>query len=228
VTSGGAGWDAPRPLLIAHRTGNTPDQVQDAVAAGADLIEADIHLYRRRLEVRHTKTMGVLPWLWDRWYLVPAKGPRLVLAELVRSLPEDVLLMLDLKGWHQWLGRDVAKAMEAVAPGRPYAVAGRNWSMLNAFEPLDHVRIIHSAANPREAVSLTRRLARHRTDAVCIKQPLLAQDRRSSRVHDLAPVVLTWPVRSEADADTALSSGANGLIIDGVPLLERLANQHRG
>src|SRR5437763_5061456 len=75
-----------QPLLIAHRVGNSPSAIPAAVAAGADLIEADVHLYRRRLEVRHTKTMGVLPWLWDRWYLVPAATERLVLAALVGGL----------------------------------------------------------------------------------------------------------------------------------------------
>ena len=228
MTSGAAdGWDLSRPLLVAHRVGNTPDLVPAAIEAGANLIEADIHLYRRRLEVRHTKTMGVLPWLWDRWYLVPAADPRLVLSELVGAIPDDALLMLDLKGWHRWLGRSVAAAMEAAAPGRPYVAAGRRWAMLDAFEPLSHVRIIHTAASPREASALSRRLARHRTDAVCIKQPLLAQSRWASRMRLLAPLLLTWPVASKSAAESALERGADGLIVDGIPLLAELAQEHR-
>jgi glycerophosphoryl diester phosphodiesterase len=99
--------------------------------------------------------------------------------------------------------------------------------MLDAFEPLDHVRIIHSAASDREAAGLVRRLARHRTDAVCIKEQLLAQPRWVSRMHSLAPVLLTWPVASTSAAQTALARGADGLIVDGIPLLAELAQLHR-
>jgi hypothetical protein len=215
-------------LLIAHRIGNTPESVLAATKAGADLIEADVHLYRRQLEVRHTKTLGILPWLWDRWYLVPAATPRLQLAALIEAIPADTLLMLDLKGWHPWLGRAVAAAMEEVAPGRPYAVSSRQWSMLNAFGHFDHVRIIHSVAVPREAALLSRRLARHRTDAICAKQPLLANPRWAARFRSLCPLLLTWPVASKSAARTALAHGASGLIVDGVPLLADLFAEYHG
>ena len=46
-------------LHVAHRAGNTPDLLTAALADGADLVEADVHLYRGRLEIRHTKTMGL-------------------------------------------------------------------------------------------------------------------------------------------------------------------------
>ena len=214
-----------RPLLIAHRAGNAPETLPDAVNAGADLIEADVHLYRRRLEIRHTKTMGVLPWLWDRWYVVPAGGERLSLARLLEATPPGTTLMLDLKGWHPWLGRTVAAAMEGLAAGRPYVVASRTWPMLTAFERLPHVRIIHTAAGPREALALPRRLARHRTDAVCMHQRLLAQPRWVARARRLAPSLLTWPVASRSAAHDAVARGATGLIVDGVDLLAELANE---
>ena len=222
-------WSAlTEPFLIAHRVGNHPEQLPAAIAAGADLVEADVHLYRRRLEIRHTKTMGVLPWLWDRWYLVPASDPRLYLAALVAQLPPGALLMLDLKGWHPWLGRAVARVMEDAAPGTPYVVAGRNWPMLTAFEPLEHVRIIHSARGPREAAALPRRLARHRTDAVCIHEQLLARPPVVERMQQLAPLLISWPIASRAAADLALQRGAGGLVVDGVEVLADIAAARRG
>jgi hypothetical protein len=211
------------PLLVAHRVGNAPDTIPAALAAGADLIEADVHLYRRRLEVRHTKTMGVLPWLWDRWYLVPAATPRLGLDALVAAVPAGAMLMLDLKGWHPWLGRVVAVAMESAAPGLPYAVSSRSWPTLTAFEPFDHVRLIHSAAGPREARALPRRLARHRTDAVCVHRRLLDEPRWAARLLELSPLLMTWPVRSRDDADHAVARGARALVVDGIDLLAGLA-----
>jgi hypothetical protein len=216
--------DKGHPLLIAHRVGNEPETLPRAVAAGADLIEADVHLYRRRLEVRHTKTMGVLPWLWDRWYLVPAAAERLSLAALVERTPAGVTLMLDLKGWHPWLGRTVAAAMEDAVAGRPYVVASRTWPVLTAFEQLDHVCIIHSVAGPREALALPRRLARHRTDAVCMHQRVLAHSRWAAQARKFAPL-LAWPVASSAAARDALAYGASGLVVDGLDLLADLSRE---
>jgi glycerophosphoryl diester phosphodiesterase len=187
------------------------------------LLEADVHLYRRRLEVRHTKSMGVLPWLWDRWYLVPSAAPRLHLDALTAAVPAGSTLMLDLKGWHPWLGRVVATAMEAAAPGAPYVVASRAWGMLTAFEPLDHVRIIHSARSPREAAALPRRLRAHRTDAICIYRRLLDEPRWVAQLRPLSPVLFTWPVRSRADARNATARGAGGLVVDGIDLVAQLA-----
>ena len=70
------------PLLIAHRAGNDPAHLRAAEDAGADVIEADLHLWRGRLELRHLKTAGPLPVYWDRWALAPpwrrfdsARGP---------------------------------------------------------------------------------------------------------------------------------------------------------
>jgi 2,4-dienoyl-CoA reductase-like NADH-dependent reductase (Old Yellow Enzyme family) len=170
--------------------------------------------------------MGLLPWLWDRWYLVPASAERLLLAALIDGLPDGVTLMLDLKGWHPWLGRAIAKAMEEVAPGRPYVVSGRQWQMLSAFESLEHVQIIHSARSPRELKALPRRIAGHRTDAICMHRQLLANPRWVALARRLAPTLLTWPVVDHATADEALSYGADGLIIDGVDLLAEIARKH--
>ena len=41
-------------LRVAHRAGNDLDRLVVALDGGADLVEADVHLRRGRLEVRHT------------------------------------------------------------------------------------------------------------------------------------------------------------------------------
>ena len=67
----------PRPLLaVAHRSGNTVAGLREALDAGVDLVEADVHAYRGRLEVRHHRSMGGLPFLWDRDGVVPAEPAR--------------------------------------------------------------------------------------------------------------------------------------------------------
>jgi hypothetical protein len=61
-------------------------------------VEADLHLYAGRLEIRHLKTLGPLPILWDRWSLAPPWAPRLLLDRLLGAMAPGTHLMLDLKG----------------------------------------------------------------------------------------------------------------------------------
>ena len=56
-------------LTVAHRAGNSVRSLREALAAGVDLVEADVHRYRRRLEIRHRKWLGPRH-LWDRGELV--------------------------------------------------------------------------------------------------------------------------------------------------------------
>ena len=59
----------PSGVVIAHRAGNSLERLAGAGAV-ADVVEADVHLFRGRLEVRHAKTLGPFPRLWERWYLL--------------------------------------------------------------------------------------------------------------------------------------------------------------
>ena len=63
-------------LAIAHRAGNSLAGLHAANELGVDVIECDVHRHRGHLEVRHLKTAGPLPFLWDRWELAPASAPR--------------------------------------------------------------------------------------------------------------------------------------------------------
>jgi hypothetical protein len=200
-------------LYVAHRAANELDLLTTTRADGADLVEADVHLYRGRLEIRHTKTMGPLPWLWDRWYVVSARAPRVGLAELVAALPRDGMVMLDLKGWHPWLGRRVAEAMRAAAPGVPYVVCSRHWRMLDAFEGVDHVDVVHSVRSRAELARLPRRLSRHRSWGVAVHRGLLPRMDVPALLRSV-DVLLTWPVNTVDVLDEVLQYGVTGVISD--------------
>ncbi|MCU1689174.1 MAG: hypothetical protein JWN20_1102, partial [Jatrophihabitantaceae bacterium] len=94
--------DPHRLLVVAHRAGNNPDALRAALAAGADVIEADVYAFRGRIEVRHARTLG--PWSrrfevdGRRPRLIPVTDPRRTLGEIVRAAGPDASLMLDIKG----------------------------------------------------------------------------------------------------------------------------------
>ncbi len=145
-------------LAVAHRAGNSMARLHSAVALGADVIEADVHSHRGRLEVRHLKTMGPLPWLWDRWELHPASAPRTGLHDLLQAADGGATFMLDLKGRRIEVGERVARMLHEYAPGHPVLVCSRYWPALRPFERLPWVRSVLSARNRHELLLLSRRL----------------------------------------------------------------------
>jgi hypothetical protein len=201
-----SGTGATSPFVVAHRAGNDLLRLNAAAALGLPLAEADVHLYRGRLEVRHRKTAGPLPVLWDRWELAPASGPRLLLEDLLASAPEGgPELMLDLKGHDPRLADRV---LEAVRDRGRVTVCSQDWRLLGRMAEAPGVRIVHSvggrralarllAGGPVEAVSIHRRL---------LDAPSVAALRRRTGL------VMSWPVETVPDARRLAGLGVDGMI----------------
>ncbi len=101
-----------QPLIVAHRAGNHLDKLAEAFALGVDYAETDVWLHRGRLEVRHEKTLGPLPLLYDRGRLFPGWKPRLLLRDVLQAALGQGKLFLDLKGAEPALPGAVASAIE--------------------------------------------------------------------------------------------------------------------
>jgi glycerophosphoryl diester phosphodiesterase len=214
-------------LAIAHRAGNGLATFYEALDAGVDLVELDVHHTRRaNLEVRHTKTLGP-HLLWDRWELFRRKDVDLPsLAVLLGALDGHARLMIDLKGARRGLAPAVAALLRDTVPGLPVVVCTRHWWMLEAFAGDAHVRLVPSVGSRRQ-LQRVRRVLRQRpiswpggrqAFAVCVRRALLTP----SIVDELragAGRVLTWPVDTPAELDDARRLGVSGVISKNLPLL---------
>jgi glycerophosphoryl diester phosphodiesterase len=193
------------PFVVAHRAGNDLTLLRRAHALGLELIEADVHRFRGRLEVRHLKTLGPFGVLWDRWYLAPPGTPRLELHELLAAT--DAPLMLDLKGGRR-LGERVAALTDP-----PVTVCSRRWRALEPFAGRPGVRVVHSVGSRRQLRALRRRFADRRLAGVSIHRRLL--DRAT--VADLrrrAELIVSWPVASAEQARELWEWGVDGVITE--------------
>ncbi len=204
------------PCLIAHRAANDLASLRAAEQQGARIVEADVYLHRGRLEIRHLKTAGLLPVLWDRWRLASAFAPRLLLPDLLGALGPSTELVLDLKGRDPRLAQAVLDVLDA-APRRPdLTVCARRWRLLETFHGRDDVQVVHSVGSPQQLDELRRRggdLA-----GVSIHERLLSP----ALVRELtsrAGLVLTWPVNTPELARRLLDWGVTGLISDRFALL---------
>lgn len=211
-----------RPLAIAHRAGNDPDEARRAFAAGADLIETDIWSYRGRLELRHVKTMGPLPLLWDRWTLEPGWHKRLVLDDLLQALPIEARLFLDLKGEHPDLGRLVVDAITRAQPDRALILCGRNWRQLDPVVDHPDVMTFYSVGSDDELAAIWERLGGMTYPAVSIHCRYLTPD-IAGRLKDLGTTIVTWPINSITSARRLHQLDVDGFTTDNLWLIENIA-----
>ena len=209
-TSGRAG----RPFVVAHRSGNSLSALKSAETLGIQTIEADIHLHRGRLEVRHLKTLGPIPILWDRWKLANPFARRLVVSELLEALGPLTELMLDLKGRDRRLAAGVLEALgPRLAAGPGVTICARSWPLLEPFRNLQHVRVVYSVGSLRQLERLRLRVTGTRLHGVSIHERLL-DSRRVGELRELADVILTWPVNTVERAQELVGYGVDGLISD--------------
>jgi hypothetical protein len=185
---------------------------------GVGVVEADLHLYAGRIEVRHLKTLGPVPVLWDRWTLAAPWAPRLWLDRLLGAVAPGTELMLDLKGRDRRLPAMVAAALEEHAPGVPVTVCARHWPLLDLLPGAPEVRPVHSVGAPRQLEWLRRRYDGRRLAGVSIHRKLLD----APTVEDLqrrAEVVMAWPVRTREDVRELVGWGVQGLITEAPELV---------
>jgi glycerophosphoryl diester phosphodiesterase len=202
------------PLVVAHRAGNSLSTLQNALARGADLVEADIHAYRGRLEVRHWKSLGPW-WLWERGTIVRRRSePLLEVADLLSAAHGHPRLLLDLKGIHPWLPSRLAAAL----PGTPLTVCTQHWWMLSHFHALPNVRLVLSAGSGRALRRLRARLRRRPAYGVSVHLRLLTPSIVAELQRSVS-VVLTWPVDTHAELARAHDLRVDGVIGKDLDLL---------
>lgn len=199
-------------LAVAHRAGNDLEALRSATELGADVLEADVHRYRGRLEVRHSKALGPLPWLWEAGEpLTSTKVPQLMLPEVLGALAPGSTLMLDLKGPGA-VGRHVADAVHRQLPDSPVLICSRWWPGVDAFAGRPWARPVLTARTRPELARLRRRLrGPRRPYGVSLHRSLL-EPRVVADLQDGVELVMTWGVDDHDTLDDVLSRGVNGVI----------------
>jgi glycerophosphoryl diester phosphodiesterase len=211
-------------ITVAHRAGNGVGSLREALDAGVDLVEADVHRYRGRLEIRHRKWLGP-QHLWDRGE--PVRRRRDVeiplLADLLAVTGElnADRLMLDLKGVHPNLAPTLAAALRAAVPGAPIWICTQHWWMFSRLTDPE-VRVVLSAGSRRGLRRLRATLRSGRPAAgVSVRRDLLTPA-VVAELHRSVRTVLTWPVDTPAALDDARRLGVSGVISKSLPLLRTI------
>lgn len=204
--------------FVAHRAGNRLERIEPALAAGADLVELDVHLFRGRLEVRHAKVLWPLARLWEKGEILPADTPRPSLRTVLEGAGGHTPLWIDLKGFS---GRFWRRVEAAIGDRQPLVVSSRSWWILRGARRRGGTRTFRSVGNrsQRWAVQRIRRWAD--TDGVVIHERLVSRE-SMARLIRRTPNVFVWGM---VDLDRSLELaglGVRGLIVDDLGLIERV------
>jgi glycerophosphoryl diester phosphodiesterase len=207
-----------RPFVVAHRFGHELSTLRAAERAGVDIVEADVWRFRGQLEVRHSKTLGPAPILWDRWSIERSRAPRFQLEDLLRGLDPHTSLMIDVKGRDPQAAEHIINTLDLLLPGRPILVCSQNWSQLDRFREFQQAMRVHSIGNHWQLRRAWRQLGNDDHAAVSIQGRLLnAQVVRALK--GSVPFVMTWPVNSAQRLEQVLDWGVDGFTSDNLELM---------
>jgi glycerophosphoryl diester phosphodiesterase len=208
-------------LAVAHRAGNDLAALRAAALLGADVIEADVHLSGGQLEVRHEKSLGPLPWRWEKWQLTPRDPEQLMLQHLLDALPPRTTVMLDLKGVGR-VGVETVRHLHARSPEHPVLVCARWWPSVAPFRGVGWAQVLLSARGRTELARLRRLLRTGAApDGVSLHLSLLTPE-LVAEIKEQVPLVLTWPVDDPASLAAAERVGVDGVITKDLEIVRRV------
>ena len=210
-----------RPIAIAHRFGDSLEQLRTAIAAGAPYVELDVWCARGRLEVRHEKTLGPLPIEWDRWYVRLRPRKPLLLSEVLEALPPGLGVMLDLKGNDRRLPAMLLEALRLHADANPIMVSARLWNHLGSLRDHPQLVLFHSVGTKGQLRRVRRLLDAREQDAICAHYRLL--DAATVRaLKQQVTMVATWPINDAGRLHRAIEWGVDAVITDNIDVVRRL------
>ncbi len=186
-------------------------------ATVADMVELDVHLFRGRAEVRHSKAIWPTSRLFEGWHLLPRSTSRPPLAWVLEALPIEQRLWFDLKGPDPRLTRPV---VEQLAGRDEVCVSARSWWLLAPFRSVGSVRTFMSVG-----AAWQRPLARwcvHRgwSNGIVMHEQLATADFVGQL--PAAASLVAWAVADVGRAVELAGMGFDGLIIDDLDLIREV------
>lgn len=197
-------------VLVAHRAGNDPT-ASSAAAEIADMVELDVHLFRGRPEVRHSKALWPTSRLFEGRQLLPRSAMRPHLTLVLESLPATQRLWIDLKGPDPRLSDRVLDSLGSRKREAVW-VSARSWWLLGPFRPVEGIRTLMSVGTGWQRPLARRCLGRGWSDGIVMHERLAS--RAFVEQIPASALLVAWAVNDLRRAVELIELGFDGLIID--------------
>ncbi len=202
-------------LLVAHRTPSTRAGCARLAAAGARVFEADVQVDARdRVVVSHYLPMGRAGLLhrdnWRiRWHRAALRDP--TLADVSAVVPDDCLVLLDLKGRAR-PSRD--RLCDVLIDGLPdrerYRVCSAHPGELARLRSAGFRTWRTVGTGPELRAVVATELP---DEAITVRHTLLTVD-AIAQLHRIVPSVVAWTVNDPRRAARLRAMGADGITTD--------------
>jgi glycerophosphoryl diester phosphodiesterase len=209
------------PITIAHRAGNNLAKLEAAFDLGIEFAEADVWWRRGKLEVRHDKSAGPIPFLWDRWSLRPDRNV-LAFDKLLDATLGRGKLFLDLKGTSSQLAEAIV-AEAARRNAQDIIAASGNWPHLDTLATLlPDARLFYSVGSLVRLESLRPRLAQRAIAGISIDGAFLTEEIVDELKGSGVKTIVSWHVDTAERAREVLAWGVRGITTSNLELLVAL------
>jgi glycerophosphoryl diester phosphodiesterase len=115
----------------------------------------------------------------------------------------------------------VVARLEPLLGQRRVTVCARSWQLLEPFDALPGVRVVHSVGSERQLQALLRLGRGRRLQGISIHERLLTPA-TVAELRDVADVVMTWPANAAGRVRELVAMGVDGLITDRLDLAHEL------
>lgn len=200
------------PALISHGAGNSAAEVGHSLDAGADFVEIDIWFRKGRFEARHERRLGMVPLLFEKWYLAFARARGHSLTNLVAALAGETGVFLDIKSSAEATPGELARIFAEAPAGLPVAASSQQWQALrDLHDVMPSVPLFYSidvVAQLDLFLSVMRR--DWRPSGVSCRWSLLSPS-IVDRLHGRGLLVVAWTVDDPKEAATLAEWGVDGI-----------------
>jgi glycerophosphoryl diester phosphodiesterase len=214
----------PRPMLIAHRGGNTRPALGAAVAAGVDWLETDVWWHYGRVVARHDAAVWRLPVTYSRRRVGLGPVRPVTLDQLLDALEgTGVRLLLDLKGTSPLLPGALVDGLQRRNALSRAALCGQEWDPLDAAREREPgLQVFFSLGRPEHMPAYLRRLDEGTAPPlISIRHSMLNPD-RVEELHAKGVTMIAWTVNDPARAADLVAWGVDGITSDSLRLLRGL------
>lgn len=200
------------PAIVAHAAGNSLELVEDALTGKADFVEVDVWYRKRRFEARHERRLGIIPVLFEKWYLSFAPSLPFTLPALIDGLDGRGGILLDLKTSQREAADAIAEILEKTPGHTPISASSAWWPALRRLhDRLPEIPLFYSI-DSRAQLDLFRSILRrdHRPAGISCRETLLTR-RVICEMHERGLKVLAWTVDDLERAAELASWGVDGI-----------------